>query len=92
MLQVVPSTRFRRDLKRLQRRGKDIDKLEIVVDLLQTQTPLPEKNRDHNLTGNWNLHRECHIESDWLLIYQVDEEDNVLYLTRTGTHTDLFML
>ena len=86
------STRFRRDLKRLQRRGKDIDKLEAIIDQLQAQTPLPERQRDHALTGQWSNHRECHIEPDWLLIYRIDSEENLLMLVRSGSHADLFRM
>lgn len=88
LLQLVLTTRFRKDLKAIAKRGKDIDKLEEIINQLQTQLPLPQKNRDHNLVGDWVGHRECHIEPDWLLIYRVDDE--YLSLERTGSHSDLF--
>ena len=88
MLTVKPTNRFLRDLRLAKRRGKDIDKLEAIVNLLQAGKPLPSRNRDHGLSGNWQDHRECHIEPDWLLIYKSDEEH--LFLERTGTHADLF--
>lgn len=81
---------FKKSLKSIKKRGKDIDKLEKVVDLLQTDDPLPEKYRDHSLSGNWSNHRELHIEPDWLLIYYKDGENLILTLVRTGTHSDLF--
>ena len=61
-----------------------------MVDLLAMGQPLPERNRDHALTGDWVGHRECHIQSDWLLIYRVEEDVLVLTMTRTGTHSELF--
>ncbi len=88
MLIVKTTTRFLKDLKLAKKRGHDIDKLEAVVDLLQAQKPLPLRNRDHNLSGDWNHHRECHIQPDWLLIYRLDAQ--FLILERTGTHADLF--
>ena len=60
-----------------------------VIDTLAEGKPLPEKNRDHQLTGNYNHFRECHIAPDWLLIYRIEENVLVLTLTRTGTHSDL---
>ena len=61
-----------------------------MLKLLAAGEPLPEKNRDHPLTGDFRGFRECHIAPDWLLIYEVEEETLILYLTRTGTHSDLF--
>ena len=60
-----------------------------IVTLLAKGEALPEKNRDHNLSGNWIGHRECHVLPDWLLIYRIEENVLVLTLTRTGTHSDL---
>ena len=90
MLEIVLSNRFKRDLKRAVRRGRDTAILEAVVNTLAEQRPLPESNRDHALTGDWSGYRECHIQPDWLLIYQVHEHELVLLLMRTGTHADLF--
>lgn len=72
------------------RRGYDVRLLEAVIELLAEQKPLPEQYHDHNLTGNYAGCRECHITPDWLLIYEVKEKELLLYLTRTGTHSDLF--
>ena len=57
---------------------------------LANSEPLPEKNKDHELTGDWVGHRECHIQPDWLLIYRIEDDVLVLTLARTGTHSDLF--
>lgn len=88
MLLLKTTSRFLKDLKLAKKRGYDIDRLEAIVDLLQAQTPLPPKNKDHTLTGEWHHHRECHIQPDWLLIYRIDA--TFLILERTGTHADLF--
>lgn len=90
MLDVVLSNRFKKDLKLAAKRGLDLAELEAVVNRLAAQQPLPDKNRDHTLTGDYIGFRECHIRPDWLLIYRVDGEDLVLFLFRTGSHTDLF--
>lgn len=90
MLDIVLSNRFKKDLKLAAKRGFDLAELEAVVNRLAAQQPLPDKNRDHTLTGDYIGFRECHIRPDWLLVYRVDGEDLVLFLFRTGSHTDLF--
>ncbi|MEL6408519.1 MAG: type II toxin-antitoxin system YafQ family toxin [Chloroflexota bacterium] len=90
MYRVVASTRFRRDIKRIQKRGKDHSKLRHILHLLEQGTALPPKNRDHALSSNWQGYRECHIEPDWLLIYRIDNDASELHLIRTGSHADLF--
>lgn len=87
---VRPTTKFQKDLKRVQRRGYDISLLTDIIKKLAAGEALPEKNKDHSLIGNYAGCRECHITPDWLLIYEVVDEDLFLYLTRTGTHSDLF--
>ena len=87
---IVQTGIFRKDLKKAIRRGYNIKLLEEVVDTLAAGIPLPEKYRDHKLTGNYKEFRECHITPDWLLIYEIAEKEIILYLTRTGTHSDLF--
>lgn len=87
---VKPTTNFKRDFKKVMKRGFEIGLLEEVIATLAMGRKLPEKNRDHALSGEWKGHRECHILPDWLLIYQIEEEVLVLTLTRTGTHSDLF--
>ena len=86
---IRPTSRFKKDLRLMKRRGKDLDKLEVVVDSLARDVPLVSENRDHNFRGNWTNHRECHIEPDWLLIYKkIDFQ--YLELARTGSHSELF--
>ncbi|MGA3310630.1 MAG: type II toxin-antitoxin system YafQ family toxin [Xanthobacteraceae bacterium] len=88
MLTPVRSGRFKRDVKRAEKRGKDMDKLKAVLSLLIEEKPLPDRYRDHPLKGEWKGFRDLHIEPDWLLLYAV--EGNELQLARTGTHSDLF--
>lgn len=87
---VKPTTQFRKDYKLAMKRGLDIGLLEAVVAVLAQGEQLPDKNKDHALTGNWLGHRECHIQPDWLLVYRLEEDVLVLTLTRTGSHSDLF--
>ncbi len=88
MLVPVRSGRFKRDVKRAEKRGKDLSKLKDVLVLLIEEKPLPAKYRDHALRSDWIGFRDLHIEPDWLLIYRV--ADGELQLARTGTHSDLF--
>lgn len=83
------SIHFQRDLKRVMRRGYDMEKMKTVITLLvREERPLPKKYQDHPLKGKWNGYRELHIEPDWLLVYKVNQE--TIFFTRTGTHIDLF--
>lgn len=88
MLNVNYSGQFKKDYKRCQKRGWNIELLKSVVAILAIPDILPPQNRDHNLSGDHAGRRECHITPDWLLIYEIDGND--LYLERTGTHSDLF--
>ena len=88
--EIVQTGRFKRDLKLARKRGYDLSLLGVVVDMLAVGNELPEKYRDHSLSGNFAGCRECHITPDWLLIYEIADEELILYLTRTGTHSDLF--
>lgn len=88
--EILATGRFTKDLKTIMKRGYNIQLLQDVVSLLASGSPLPEKNKDHALSGNWTRHRECHITPDWLLVYKIDDDILVLTLTRTGTHSDLF--
>ena len=81
---------FKKDYKRAIRQGRDINRLDEVIALLASGQPLPEKFRDHKLSGNWANHRECHVQPDWLLIYHIKDSTLVLTLTSTGSHSDLF--
>lgn len=90
MLTIKYHTLFKKDFKRIKKRGYDISRLEKIVELLANEVPLPEQFKDHNLSGNYNGFRECHIAPDWFLIYQVNNNELVLVLSRTGSHSDLF--
>ena len=90
MLTIKYQAAYKKDYKRIAKRGYDMRLLEKVIELLANQKPLPEKNRDHQLSGDYAGCRECHITPDWLLIYEVADEELILYLTRTGSHSDLF--
>ena len=87
---VKYTSAFKKDYKLAIRRGLKISLLEQVVTSLAMGEALPEQNHDHDLSGNWLGHRECHILPDWLLIYRIEDDVLVLTLTRTGTHSDLF--
>ncbi len=90
MLKLVPSNRFKKDLKAAQKRGLDISLLRSVVNTLAEEKPLAPKHRDHELTGEYSGFRECHIQPDWLLVYRIEQDELELFLFRTGTHGDLF--
>lgn len=90
MLELVTTGQFRKDYKRVKKRGYDMALLEDVINHLLQEKPLEEHYRDHGLTGNYLGFRECHILSDWLLIYAVDKKQLILTASRTGTHSDLF--
>lgn len=86
---IKTTTQFKKDYKLAMRRGKNISLLDDIILKLSMGIPLPIKNKDHALSGNWYGHRECHIAPDWLLIYRIDSDILVLTLTRTGSHSDL---
>ena len=90
MYSIRPTTKFQKDLKRIEKRGYNISLLTEVIKKLANGEQLPEKNKDHNLPGEYGGCRECHITPDWLLIYEIADDELILYLTRTGTHSDLF--
>ena len=87
---IRTTTRFRKDLKLMEKRGYNIELLNKIVDLLSRGEELPAKNKDHALKGNFLGSRECHIAPDWLLIYEIENNELILYLTDTGSHSDLF--
>lgn len=87
---IVLTSLFKKDLKTAKKRGYDLSLLNYVVDTLAAGLPLAEKYKDHSLIGNYKGCRECHITPDWLLIYEISNNELILYLTRTGTHSDLF--
>ncbi|MCC8130177.1 MAG: type II toxin-antitoxin system YafQ family toxin [Oscillospiraceae bacterium] len=84
------TTQFKKDLKLAKKQNRDIDLLFEVIDKLANDEVLDAKFRDHNLTGNYVNFRECHVESDWLLIYKKEEDILVLLLQRIGSHSELF--
>ena len=88
MRELLTTSRFKKDLKRAKRRGKDRDKLERIVKKIVAGEPLDPRHRTHRLSGDWSPCWECHIEPDWLLVW--DEDETTVVLTRTGTHSDLF--
>ena len=84
------TNQFKKDIKLAQKQGKDIDKLFSVVNILASGEMLPQKYRDHDLGGDYKGCRECHIEPDWLLIYERDNGVLILVLNRVGSHSELF--
>lgn len=90
MYKPVYSNRFRKDVQLALKRGKRLDKLARVVEILCAGKPLPGQCKDHPLAGTYAGFRDCHIEPDWILIYRIDGDQLQLILARTGTHSDLF--
>ena len=90
MYDIVFTTRMKRDVKLLKKRGKNIAKLTEILTKLSKDEVLPDKNKDHQLKGIWKDFRECHTEPDWLLIYKKDADELILFATATGSHSDLF--
>lgn len=88
--EVKFTNQFKKDLKLARRQGKDTEKLFEVVEKLASGMPLDAKYKDHGLTGNYNGCRECHIEPDWLLVYEIFNNTLVLMLYRVGSHSELF--
>lgn len=90
MLKIQTTSKFRKDYKRVKKRGFDISLLQDVITKLSNNMILESKYKDHALTGPYNGFRECHIQPDWLLIYAINMEELVLVVSRTGSHSDLF--
>lgn len=88
MKAIFQTSQFKKDLKRIKKRGKDLSKLKELVDVIAKSEVLEERHRDHALIGKWSGSRDCHIETDWILIYRVDGESP--FLERSGSHSDLF--
>lgn len=89
MYKIVYTNRMKKDAKLMQKRGKDMNKLIEVLALLAEGNPLPAQYKDHQLIGNLSDFRECHIEPDWLLLYQIYDDILIISATATGSHTDL---
>ena len=89
-MEIIQKTRFLKDIKKLKKRGKNLEKLQLVLEKLVIGNELDAKYKPHPLVGNWIPCWDIHIEPDWLLIYHVDIKANQLILYRTGTHSDIF--
>jgi mRNA interferase YafQ len=84
------SNEFKRDVRLAQRRGKNLCKLQKVMNDLISNTPLPYSLHDHPLHGDFKGSRDCHIEPDWILIYTLSDNNTHVHFVRTGSHSDLF--
>lgn len=90
MCSIQFTNQFKKDLKLAKKQGKDLDKLFEVINILANGEKLDTKFKDHDLSGSYKGTRECHIEPDWLLIYEIDNNALILILYRLGTHSELF--
>jgi mRNA interferase YafQ len=90
MFTIVFEGAFKSDLKRIIKRGASPALMDVVLDYLETGQLLPAKHKNHRLSGNYSGFWECHVKPDWILIYWIDETKKIVYLSRTGTHSDLF--
>lgn len=90
MLKIQYQAKFKKDYKKIIKRGYNQEDFKTVINILVSGNPLPEKYKDHSLSGNYVGFRECHINPDWLLIYKIENDILTLTLVRTGTHSDLF--
>lgn len=90
MKKIVRTGQFKKDYKKLVRQGKDIRELKAIVTKLSKGEKLPPQNKDHKLTGRLGKYRDCHIQSDWILIYQINKKEQELILVRMGSHSELF--
>ena len=87
-MKLSQTSQFKKDIKKQKKRGKDLNKIKAIIQILIEGHPLPKKYKDHPLIGNWVGRRDCHLEGDWILIYRLSDDE--LRLERTGTHSDLF--
>lgn len=87
---VIWTSKFKKDYKNAIKRGYKIELLDEAIRLLANEGKLPNKYKEHELTGNWKGFKECHVTPDWLLIYSLSNDVLVLTLSRTGSHSDLF--
>ncbi|MBQ8292543.1 MAG: type II toxin-antitoxin system YafQ family toxin [Bacilli bacterium] len=87
---IIPTNQFKKDLKLIEKRGYNLEKIKKVIAILAKGDILENKYKDHSLSGYYAGFRECHIQPDWLLIYCINGKELILSLTRTGTHSDLF--
>ena len=89
---IKRTTQFKKDVKLMLKQGKDIQTLLDIVEKLRTDAPLPDNCHDHALTGIWTGKRECHIDPDWLLVYEKSENILLLTLVRTGSHSSILRM
>ena len=92
MLNVIQTSKFKKDYERLAAQGKDMSLLKAVIDILREEKTLPQKYADHSLRGNWKNFRECHIQGDWILIYRISQQNLTLILSRSGSHSKILKL
>ena len=90
MYDIDYQSRFKKDIKRCEKQGLDIEKFKTLAGLLKNGLSLPKKYLDHPLSGNLSGYRDCHLEPDWLVIYKVDKKEKTITLVRTGSHAELF--
>lgn len=90
MLKIKYEKQFKKDYKKIIKRGYNVLDFKKVLETLAAKKPLPKEYKDHELKGEYKGFRECHIKNDWLLIYYIDDIELILYLTRTGSHADIF--
>lgn len=86
--EILRKNQFKKDVKRIIKQGKNLEELENILSILIEDEAIPDRHKDHPLTGDYNEFRELHIKPDWLLIYKIEGEK--LILVRTGSHTELF--
>jgi len=89
MREPIYHGKFKRDLKKAEQRGYDMDKMREAIRLLATDAPLPDRCRDHAMKGDWVAYRNVHVAPDWVLLYKKAGDDKIIF-ARTGTHSDLF--
>jgi mRNA interferase YafQ len=90
MLEPIYPKSFRKQYKVMKNRGMKLDKLIEVMDMIIEEKPLPPERRNHPLHGEWDGAFGCHIQGDWVLIYEIDLVDRTVTFHRTGSHSDLF--
>jgi len=90
MFQINFTSKFKRDFKAISKRKYDLDLLKQIISQLTETGTVPEKYSPHKLKGKYSDNWECHIQPDWLLIWIIDEQNNEIWIIRTGTHSDLF--
>jgi mRNA interferase YafQ len=90
MYNIKYTSQLKKDYKLAIKRGNDISLLQKIVELIASGQPLPDKYKEHALSGNWGGYKECHLAPDWLLIYYIEENISMVTFARTGSHSDLF--